>query len=633
MKNFHYHLKSLFKKIILVVILFQLSRLIFLLFNLTSFNDSSPLEILKIFVIGTRFDLTAIILIYFPLIILYLIPGNLKNNKTYQITIKWLFVILTALVMVLNLVDVEYFKYTNKRSTADFFDLFGLGKDIITLMPQFLKDFWYLFIFLMVIISITWYFYPAFISRPNKTKTRNVIFLKELSALILLCFLLIIVARGIQYKPIRIISAVRYTTPNNIPLILNTPFTIIKTLGSNALEPNLYFSEEKSREYFNPRIKLNNQGEFKNLNVVIIILESFSKEFIGALNKYEGFTPFLDSIINNGFTTGNSYANGKKSIESLPAILSGIPALMDDPYISSPYSTNSITSIASILKTKGYGTSFFHGGANGTMGFDNYIYAAGIDNYYGKNEYPNKDDYDGNWGIFDEEYLQYYANKLSEFKEPFFSCVFTLSSHHPYTIPEKYKGKFKKGNLDIHETISYADFSLKRFFNSISDKPWFQNTLFVITADHTSQTYHKYYTNEIGKYSVPIIYYNPGDPELKGYSHIVSQQTDIMPSVLDYLNFEGEFMSFGSSIFDSMADHFAINYLNGVFRLIEGEYSLVFDGKKSIKLYDIRNDSLLNSNYINLYPNLQRELENKIKSIIQNYNNHLLNNTLNVEDK
>ena len=109
------------------------------------------------------------------------------------------------------------------------------------------------------------------------------------------------------------------------------------------------------------------------------------------------------------------------------------------------------------------------------MGFDNFAYAAGIDEYYGMNEYVKNKDFDGNWGIFDEEFLQFYATKLNSFKEPFVSSVFTLSSHHPYTIPEKYKGKFRKGPLKILEAVSYSDFSLRQFFKTASKMSWYEN--------------------------------------------------------------------------------------------------------------------------------------------------------------
>lgn len=629
MKSEIIHYKLLFKKLIIIAILFQLCRLLFYVFNINSFDDLSFSEILMIFLYGTRFDLSAIIICYFPLIILYLLPGNIKNIKQYQKVLKWIFVVFTAIILVIILIDIEYFKFTNKRSTADLFDLFGFGNDIINLIPQFLRDFWYIVLFWIFFILSIWYFYPEIKKLPERKKYKPINYLKEILVVILLSGILLIAARGFDYKPVRIITAARYTSPNNFPLILNTPFTIIKTLNSQKITPKQYFDEKEALSIFNPTIKIRNDENFKELNVVLIILESFSNEYIGALNRYDGYTPFLDSLINNSLVFSKFFANGKKSIEALPAIISSLPALMDDPYISSPFASNSINSLATELKSMGYSTSFFHGGANGTMGFDNFVYSAGIEEYFGKNEYPFNGDYDGNWGIFDEEYLQYYANKLSTFKEPFFSTVFTLSSHHPYTIPKKHIGKFPSGRLEIHQSISYADYSLKRFFETASKKSWFNNTLFVITADHTSQAYHKYYNNNIGKYSVPLIFYNPTDHELKGKNNNIVQQTDIMPSILDYLNYNGDIIGFGQSVFDTLSQSYSINYLNGIYQFMESQYCLNFDGERSIELYDINKDSLLRTNILDSEIDVKVNMEKKLKSIIQNYYNRLINNQLN----
>ena len=610
------------------MLLFQVCRLLFLLFNLKSFNGISFFEVLKIFFFGMRFDLSAILMFYFPFIVLFLIPGNIRNNLTYQKIFKWLFIIFSAIILLLNLIDIEYFKFTNKRSTADLFDLFGYGNDIFTLLPQFIKDFWHILFFWICFIFITWYFYPSYIKTIEKYRFRIRIFLKEIIAVLLIIGVSVIIARGLDFKPVRIITAARYTTPNNIPLILNTPFTILKTINSNNIEAVNYFDEGEAEKIFNPHIDISNDEEFKKLNVVLIIVESLSKEYIGAFNNFEGYTPFLDSLINESFVLENTYANGKKSIEALPAIYSSLPAIMNDPYISSPYASNKIYSLANILKTKGYKSSFFHGGANGTMGFDNFVYAAGFDEYYGIDEYPDNKDYDGNWGIFDEEYLQFFAKKLSTFEEPFFTSVFTLSSHHPYTIPEKHKGKFKKGILDIHQSTLYTDYSLKMFFKTASQMPWYNNTLFVITADHTSMAYFKKYTNKVGEYSIPLIFYKANDSELKGKSDIICQQTDIMPSILDYLNYSGEITAFGQSCFNNNSGHFAINYINGIFQIIEGGFSLFFDGEKSIELYDLKNDKYLRTNIIENNIEIKEKLESKLKAVIQSYYDGLINNQL-----
>ena len=201
--------------------------------------------------------------------------------------------------------------------------------------------------------------------------------------------------------------------------------------------------------------------------------------------QYKGYTPFLDSLMGHSKSFTYAIANGRKSIDGLPSVISSIPSL-GVPYFLSPYSGNRINSLASLLGAEGYHTSFFHGAPNGSMGFNAFMNLAGVDHYYGMDEYGNADDFDGLWGIWDEPFLQFYADKLNTFPEPFMSSFFSVSSHHPFEIPDEYEDRFEGGPLPIHRCIQYTDFALKRFFEKASTMPWYKNTLFVITADHTS---------------------------------------------------------------------------------------------------------------------------------------------------
>src|SRR5690606_3286191 len=123
---------------------------------------------------------------------------------------------------------------------------------------------------------------------------------------------------------------------------------------------------------------------------------SFSKEFFGAFNKdknngtYTGYTPFLDSLTGHSLSFTYSFSNGRKSIDGLPSVVSSIPSL-GVPYFLSPYSGNRINSLASLLKEKGYHSSFFHGAPNGSMGFEAFMNIAGFEAYYGLSEYGDDD--------------------------------------------------------------------------------------------------------------------------------------------------------------------------------------------------------------------------------------------------
>jgi len=435
---------------------------------------------------------------------------------------------------------------------------------------------------------------------------------------------------GLQLKPIGIINAGFYTAPQNMPLVLNTPFAVITTFGKQELHEMEYFDESELSKFFSPihGYRLFQDSVSNENNVVIIILESFSSEYTGFFNpNSRGYTPFLDSLAVNGLSFINCFANGKKSVEAIPAIVAGLPTLMDNPYITSIYAGNKVEGLATHLKKIGYSTSFYHGGNNGTMGFDAFAKVSGFEKYYGRSEYNNDKDYDGKWGIYDEEFYTYFANGLNNTKQPFLSCFVSLSSHHPYSVPEKYKDKFDKGELPIHESIGYADYALRKFFETVSEMSWFDNTLFVITADHTEKPLSDYFSTRVGIYDIPLIFYKSGG-DFKSIMDRTAQQTDIMPSVLNYLGYREDFLAFGNSVFREHAGAWSVSFLNEIYQIIQGGNALQFDGEKTTGLYKIETDTLLKNNLMEKEPELVLSMEIQLKAIIQSYNYRLINNQL-----
>jgi phosphoglycerol transferase MdoB-like AlkP superfamily enzyme len=431
---------------------------------------------------------------------------------------------------------------------------------------------------------------------------------------------------GLQYKPLNILSASKYNSGKTSALILNTPFTVIKTFGKQFIEEKNFMSEENAIHLM-PVIKHSSAKPFEKKNVMIIIMESFGKEYIGSLNNNKGYTPFLDSLINKSLTFTNAYANGKRSIEGIPAIVAGIPALMDEPFITSVYSGNTITSVATLLKTKGYNSVFFHGGTNGTMGFDNFSKLAGYDKYFGRSEYGNDNDFDGNWGIYDEPFLQRTATEVNNMKEPFLATVFTLTSHHPYKIPDGFENTFPAGTLPIHRSIGYADYSLRKFFETASKMPWFKNTLFVITADHTALSGSDFYQSRVGLYSVPVLYYCAGDSGLTGKNNRTTQHIDILPSIMDYVGYPDSYFAFGESIFDENSKGFAINFINQSYELISDDYAFNMDFSGN-SLYKFTSDSTMENDIILTNKNIATDMDKKLKAFIQNYNHALIENKM-----
>ncbi len=612
------------------MVLMTITRLIFYIFNFSIFHTLVFSQVILHFIYGLRFDLATVFLFNLPFILFNVIPDFLLKFKPYHTFLKIFFIVVNSSLVAVNLIDAKFYEFEGKRLTADFFSNEWLGNDLFTLLPEFIKDYWYMFLIFIVIVFLFTKAYPNYhIKTENSAASAKYKNIKQAILGVIIIVLSVYAGRGgTQLKPIGIIAAAKYTSPQFMALILNSPFTIVKTFGNKSLPNHEYFSWQKLDSVYNPVHKFGHNSKFNKKNVVIIILESFGREYSGFLNDTIGYTPNFDSIMQLGLTHKNAFANGRRSIEALPSIFSGLPALMDNALVNTKYSSNYIEGMGTILKQKGYETAFYHGGKNGTMGFDNFTKLVGIENYFGLNEYPNKDDYDGSWGIFDEPYLQYFANEISKMREPFFASVFTLSSHHPYKIPNKHKNRFPKGKLVNLESIGYADYALGEFFKTAAKKPWFNNTLFVLTADHTAQANSKFYSIGIGRYAVPIVFYAPGDTALCGVSDIVCQQSDILPSVLGYLRYPESFVSFGTSVFSMDSNRFAVNYSSGIYQLIYNNSVISFDGFNIVDIENIVVDSLgiktqLKIDSVGIY-----KAENIIKGIIQQYNYRMEHNLM-----
>ena len=549
-------------RIFLLLFIYFTSRIFFFINNFSSFNVTESTSWIIPFIESLRYDLSILLYINSLVLLLIFFPFNLRLKKWYQKLVSIVFLIVNIPFIILNNIDIEFFQYNQKRITSDFVDLLLLGNDTVQVLPSYILTYWpilLLTLFQVYILVKYSNFEPKSVISNFKSFSNSLLIF-----LISVLFFVVGARGGLQLKPINTINAGELSNPIFSNLILNTPFTFLHSFKSEKLFPYNYFSDEE----LNNNISLNRNytsEKQKQYNVVVIIMESLSKEFVGFHNNHD-LTPFLDSLMNHSLVFTNAYSNGLRSIEALPAITASIPTLSNTPFISSVYAQNKFNSLPSVLSKKGYSTSFFHGGTRGTMGFYGFAKKAGFQKYFGLEEYDNKADYDGTWGVYDEPFFNYFADKIKAETKPLFTTFFSLSAHPPYNIPNKYDTIFKEGDLEIHKLISYSDYSLKVFFENIKDEGWFDNTLFVITADHTSpKSSDELYKNKIGRYSIPMFFYTPSG-ELKGINDVVTQHIDIMPSILDYLGYDMPFISFGESVFRKKS--WAIHYNNNRYCLI-----------------------------------------------------------------
>ena len=610
------------------ILIYTLCRVLFLIIN----NDLFPIVYLSDFLAGIWFDTVTTAIVFLPLIAIEIFPNKWRRSKGYQWVLKIAFNIILFLTILMNLIDIEYFKHTSSRSTASLIDMLGFGNDLQQQIPVFLRDYWGILILLILLQVLGIWLYKRIDRIQDDSK--SVSWLKQIIILPLTAALFVVIGRGgIGLRPISAPNAASYTIDQNIPLILNSAFTIIKTWGNIELKEKEYFSDEILKEKYNPIRQYNDPARLDQPNVVILLLESFSVEYISAINGTDDvYTPFLDSLIDSSLVYTNCYANGKKSMDAMPSVISSIPKLMEIEYLTSSYAPNQIESLPKILNGMGYESGFFHGATNGSMNFNVFADVSGFDKYYGRNEYTNDADFDGTWGIFDEPFLGWSADKISEMKTPFFSTIFTISSHPPYTIPKQHKNKFNSGPSEMHNAISYADYSLKTFFDYAKTKDWYDNTLFVIVADHTPASGTPIYYKDMGNMHIPLIFFHPTDSQFKGRSDKVVSQTDIMPSLLNLMGYQKEFFSFGHSIFDNSLGYSAScvgdKYLYyGTYQ--NEHYLLLFQDEKVLGVYNLK-DQLQSKNLMNNIP-LTAYLENQLKAMMQSYNHALINNEMTIK--
>ncbi|MBX7230788.1 MAG: LTA synthase family protein [Bdellovibrionales bacterium] len=557
---------------------------------------------------------------------------------------KGLFVCVNGFFLGLNIADSEFSKFIGKRLSSEYF---LLHQDV---EQHLLSIFWtyrYLLIQWFLLLGLLYYFYPS--DSEEKKHTVPDLTFKSLSFFkkcfeVLLWFTLIILGMrgGIQLKPLHPMDAF-FNSHHELGLLTtNTPFNLIKSRPNEEVNTTRYFKEDRE-----PILNLKNAniltrpplGTFKEYNVVVIIVESLSLEYTGAANDYPGYTPFLDQLAKKSLFFPHHFANARRSIDGVPAVLCGIPALMAESLLTTSFSNNRLECLPKVLREQGYSSYFLHGAKNGSMRFDTFSHIAGFDNFIGLDQYPknNREDFDPYWGVADEPMLQYAIQVMDRAPKPAFLSVFTLSSHHPYFIPKHLRGRFKKGTLEIHESIGYADYALQQFFLTAQTKPWFHNTIFVITADHTQKTDQKKYQNVLGYYRVPLLIHVPQETENKIKLQKISpfdegrivQQIDIMPSLLDWLGVENKkrFL-LGQSTFDLNKSPKAYIAVDGYW-ILDDKNLVYFDRK------EINSEVFTHNNTYDLV--LQKISQQEIKkmslveyllSAAHYFNMGMINNTL-----
>ncbi|MDC1517150.1 sulfatase-like hydrolase/transferase [Cyclobacteriaceae bacterium] len=607
--------------------------MLFIYFNndilkLTSFGN-----ILELCYYGLRFDSVAIVYSNLIFLLLSILPLTQITSNGYQKFLFGVYFIFNGIGMMINFIDLEYYRFNLNRMMSSVFEVVKFETNKTTLFFHFLYTHFHLLLIYMFLFVLWIWLYNKIVIDPNKiVKIRNYI-ISSVLFFLTVSTLAVMGVRGGDLKkstrPITLIDAMDHVdNPLHADVVLNSLFTIIRTLNQEDFKIRDQFNEDELTEVLNP-IKSYNRDWDTKPNVVIFILESMGREYWGSMNQktqipnYISYTPFLDSLAQHSLIYPNAFATSRKSIHGMPSVLAGIPSFKLS-YASSSYAKQKIQSVVSLANELDYETSFFHGAANGSMGFQGFSNTLGFDEYYGRNEFNDDSEFDGYWGIWDEPFLQFMSSELDKKKRPFLSTVFTVSSHEPYIIPKKYMGKFEVGNIQMHQCVRYTDFALRRFFEKSKNSSWFKNTIFIFTADHGNQTFYPFYEKTINRFANPLMIYQT-ESTLIGVDERLTSHMDIYPTVADLMGYQKPFRSWGMSLMNAPSDaSFVMNFFGGgSYFIMDDEYICVHNGKKATGFY-LAEDKNLEKNLISKRNKSMDALEKKGSMFLQDYFNRII---------
>ena len=584
------------------------------------------------------FDSISILYLNLPFLFFSLIPFRFRERKGYQHFLMWLFVAVNSLGLMVNLADIFYYPFKLGRIASDDAHFLTNG-NFGLLLVSFIKDYWYGVLAWAGIGALLWFGFKKIGHRPTRIKNNLAYLLSQTGLLALSGAFAIFMIRGATLSgavyPINISDAGLYASPAKAGLILSNPFCMIRTLSDRFSYPE-YFPEEELNRLFTPihTPQPTDSSRFRmegRPHIMLIILESFGTAHIKELSDQfaedaPSHTPFLDSLIREGYVFRNAYHNGSRSLDALPSLWASIPTFKRQ-FLSMPQAMAPYHALPECLKEMGYSTAFLHGAVRESMSFQAFGKTVGVEHFWSQESYEaenGKNDFDGKWGIWDHQFFPFIAEKVNTLPHPFFATMFSLSSHHPFRLPAGYDdGRYPEGDLPIHRMIGYSDDALRRMFAQMSGYDWYNQTIFILTADHSSGADNEKYRKVPYNFGVPLLFYSPGGLLPAGSDERTAGHIDLMPSVLGMLGYDKPYFAFGRDLFADSLPGRTINYM-GAFNAITDSLVYIFNDQVVVEVYDYRNDPLQQQNRKGTLPEENADTR-WTKAFIQQYYKHIKN--------
>lgn len=540
-------LKPVFNFLIIGLLITTLSR--FFLFLLFHDRVVETENYGYVFPIGLRMDIILLsYLLFLPTLIITLLPNSLVEKSSRFLNIYFIFFL--VILFFLELATPNFINQYDTRPNKLFVDYLIYPKEVIGMLY---KSFLPSIIFTVVVLLIFTYVLIRF--RTKLFGIRFTAYRAKLMLFPLVAFLLFFGARSslTSIRPINASNALFSVDQLTNCLALNSFYTVafaiysIKNEGnSEKMYGKMDFNEALARvkKYMNvdnkdfvdsgfPLLHLQQSDTLleKPYNVVIILEESLGAEYVGSLGGLP-LTPEFDKLTKEGVLFTNLYATGTRSVRGIEAVVTGFLPSPSESVVKLSNSQTDFYSIASLLKEKGYDTSFIYGGMANFDNMASFFNGNGFDTILDEDDFkPEESVFHGTWGWSDEDVM---AKANAYFKslnnKPFVSLIFSSSNHEPFEYPDGRIEQHDAQKNTVNNAIKYADYSIGKFFELAKKEPYYKNTIFIVIADHNTRTYGKHLV-PIHKFHIPALIIGPTIPRGQKYEKLCSQ-IDIQPTVL-----------------------------------------------------------------------------------------------------
>lgn len=551
---------------------FTVMRLVLYVFYQDDFRSLGAAEVLESFAVGLRFDASMVAMVVgIPLLGMMMLPFRWSHHVYWQRLWGWFIFITLLLMLFMMAADTVYFGLVHRHAGAE---IGTISQDMASMAMLALSQYSGL-LFLFGLISLAGAFAWRYLTH-HIPAAPNRIWLRLASILVGLLLLAILGRGGISGKPISVGEAF---FSNSLPqgyLALNGAFAVARAINDSAPPPKVFMPQEeaialthdylagKGTPFYNKNFPLYQQARASTHNnktmpnVVVLMLESWGAIHIDAMRKQMnlpplGVTPNFDSLAQNGRLYTRFYANGQRSIQGAAAVLAGMPTLPGMPFLGEGLEQNQQTFLGEIAQKQGYETFFLQSSDRSSLRFDSIAARAGFSTYLGNENIPELHEHKkaaSTWGTWDHNTFQEANKRFAAAHKPFLGYVFTSTSHIPWLIPDKRWKKYP-GGTDREKALNaiyYADWALGELIASAKKAGYYDNTIFILLADHTSE-FVENVDNAPNLFHIPLLIVGPGiNP---GIDERIGSQFDILPTVMDMTGWSADYASLGRSLLDN----------------------------------------------------------------------------------